>query len=122
MRENKSLIVYKESFFVKLKNFFKNIFDKKNSKEIHHELAENEIHVEHSANSKNKFKDYISFKENKEEIQLINKVRDNTELLWAMTDEELDRVEEAIQDRQKYVERKTSKLKTDLMMKKTAKI
>ena len=39
-----------------------------------------------------------------------------------MTDEELDRVEEAIQDRQKYVERKTSKLKTDLMMKKTAKI
>ena len=41
MRENKSLIVYKESFFVKLKNFFKNIFDKKNSKEIHHELAEN---------------------------------------------------------------------------------
>ena len=54
MRENKSLIVYKESFFVKLKNFFKNIFDKKNSKEVHHELAENEIHVEHYANSKNK--------------------------------------------------------------------
>lgn len=122
MGEHKSLIVYKESIFVKIKNFIKGIFSKRESEKIEQEINEGALHVELFTNRKKQFNEYISFKEKKEEIQLIHEVRNNIESLWTMTEEELDKVEMAIKNRQKYVDKKIAKLKTDLMMKKQANI
>jgi len=122
MGEHKSLIVYKESIFVKIKNFIKGIFSKREPEKVEQEINEGALHVELFTNRKKQFNEYISFKENKEEIQLIHEVRNNIESLWTMTEEELDKVEMAIKNRQKYVDKKIAKLKTDLMMKKQANI
>lgn len=116
MRDNKSLIVYKENIFNKIKKFFINLFSSKNKEEnIIVNLPEKENYI---GSSKKKFNEYISFRENKEELNIINDVRKNPDMLNRMSMEELDKIEEAILNRTKFVDRKISKLRTDLMMKK----
>ena len=56
--------------------------------------------------------------ENKEEIKLINSVRNDINILNDMSLEELDNVEKAILNRINYVDKRISKLNTDLRMKK----
>ena len=116
MEDKKSLIVYKENIFTKIKKFFINIFSKRNKElEFVVETVPNESYI---GNTKNKFNEYISFKENKEELNLINSVRNNLNILQNMSMDELNKVEDAIKNRQNFVNKKISKLKTDLMMKK----
>ena len=115
MKDNKNLIVYKDSIFDKIKNFIKNIFNKKEKNEI---VEENEKEPVYIGNKKKKFNEYISFKENKEDLNLINSIRENPGSLNNMTLEELDKVEDAIRSRQKFINKKIAKLKTDLVMKK----
>lgn len=113
MNKNNSLIVYKENLFTKLKNFFRNIFSKKEVQII----QEREIIIPIGEKKKNFIK-MISFKENKEELDLINKVRQNPEILMKMNAEELNELENAIKNRQDFVDKKIAKLKTDLSRKK----
>ena len=114
MQDKKQMIIYKENIFDKIKNLFTNIFNLK-KKEIL--LEESAILDNYIGKSRENFNKYISFKEDKNELAIINKVRANTDILKNMSMEELDRVGEAILNRTQFVDRKISKLKTDLMMK-----
>ena len=116
MQENKNLIVYKESIFTKIKNFFKNIFGKKETNDV---IQENSKDTSYINSSKQSFNELISFRENKEELELINAIRNNPEKLYSMDMEELDKIELAIRNRQRFVNKKIEKLKTDLAMKKS---
>lgn len=113
MKDNKGLIVYKENIFIKIKNFFRSLFGKKESQEIK-TIKENT----NMGETKKKFNEFISFKENKQELEIINKVRQNPEILKQMSMKELDEVENAIKNRKNFVDKKIVKLKTDLMMRK----
>ena len=122
MQENKNLIVYKESIFTKIiksvKNrlIFKNIFGKKETNDV---IQENSKDTSYINSSKQSFNELISFRENKEELELINAIRNNPEKLYSMDMEELDKIELAIRNRQRFVNKKIEKLKTDLAMKKS---
>ncbi len=115
MEENKNLIVYKQNIFDKIKNFFLNIFHKKGQKEI---IEKNSQETSYIGSTKKKFNEYISFKEDKDELNMINTIRKNPEALKSMNWEELDKIENAIRNRQRFVDKKIAKLKTDLMMRK----
>lgn len=111
MEENKSLVEYKENIFTKIKNFFKNLFIKKNKFDI--EESQKTII---NPNNKRAFNEHISFKEDAQELEIINEVMKNNEKLYLMNMDELDNIENAIRKRQNYVDKKIAKLKTDLMM------
>ena len=114
MEDNKEITIYKESIFAKLKKFFSSIFNKKTEVEIK-PIIQN---VQKSTNQKKKFNEYISFRENREELKLINSVRNDINILNDMSLEELDNVEKAILNRINYVDKRISKLNTDIKMKK----
>ena len=114
MEDKKEITIYKESIFSKLKNFFISIFNKKTEIEIKPTIQ----NIQKSTNQKKKFDEYISFRENKEEIKLINSVRNDINILNDMSLDELDNVEKAILNRINYVDKRISKLNTDLRMKK----
>lgn len=118
MEDKKNLIVYKENIFSKIKRFFINIFHKKteNTKLDYPQTIPDLNNIQ---SSKQKFNDYISFKENKGELDLIDSIRDNTVILDKMSDEELNKVEKAILNRINYVDKRIAKLKTDLKIKKS---
>ena len=114
MTYKKEIIVYKENIFSKIKKFFSSIFNKKTEMEIKPTIpSTNKI-----SNQKEKFNEYISFREDTEGLKLINSVRNNIDILDEMSLEELDEVEKAVLDRINYVDKRISKLNTDLRMKK----
>ena len=114
MADKKEIIVYKENIFSKIKKFFSSIFNKKVEVEIKPIIPS----VNRIPNQKGKFNEYISFKENKEELKLIDSVRNDINILNEMSLEELDEVEKAVLNRINYVDKRISKLNTDLKMKK----
>ena len=111
MEENKSLAEYKENIFTKIKKFLKNLFTKKNKFDIE-ESQETII----EPNNKKSFNEYISFREDEQELEIINEIMENPKKLYLMNMDELDNIENAIRKRQNYVDKKIAKLKTDLMM------
>ena len=96
MKDNKSLVVYKNNIFNKIKNFFKNLLKK--------------LIID-----KQKFNEFISFKEDKEDLKIINEIRNNPNTLNNISLSELDKIEKAIINRQNFINKKISKLKTDLI-------
>lgn len=79
------------------------------------EMLEN---INNNLKYKKTFREEISFRENKQDIDLINFVRNNIDMLKTMSIDELDKIEKAIENRQAFVDKKIAKLKTDLIMKK----
>ena len=117
MEDNKKMVIYKDSFFLKIRNFFKNLF--KFTKKPEAEVVERTIpKPQKIQNQKEKFNDYISFKENKDDLREIEKVKSDLGSLNKMSLEELDEFERVVQRRQNYVNKKIAKLRTDLRMKK----
>ncbi len=116
MEDKKDLIVYKETIFSKIKRLFTNIFHK-NTETIELIQPQTTSDLNNIPNSKQKFNEYISFKENKEELNLIDSIRNNTDILEKMSYEELNKVEKAILNRINYVDKRIAKLKTDLKIK-----
>ena len=108
MKDNKSLVVYKNNIFNKIKNFFKNLLKKRPQNIIEETKQENLI------TDKQKFNEFISFKEDKEELKIINEIRNNPNTLNNISLSELDKIEKAIINRQNFINKKISKLKTDL--------
>lgn len=114
MADKKEIMVYKENIFKKIKKFFSYIFNKNTELEIKQPIpSTNKI-----SNQKEKFNEYISFREDKEGLKLINSVRNDLNILDEMSLEELDEVEKAVLARINYVDKRISKLNTDLRMKK----
>ena len=113
MEDKNIMIVYKENIFSKIKRFFNNIFNKKSEKNVNIDLTK-----ANNAKQEKKFMESISFKENKNELNIINSIRNNIEALDKMDSKELDDVENAILNRMNYIDKKIEKLKTDLEMKK----
>ena len=114
MEDKKEIIVYKENIFSKIKKFFSSIFNKKTEVEIKQTIPS----TKNISNQKEKFNEYISFREDKEELKLINSIRKDLNILDEMSLEELNEVEKAVVDRINYVDKRISKLNTDLRMKK----
>ncbi len=113
--EDKKLIVKKDNIFSKIIGKIRKFFCK-NKKET------NEINIpdKNIENPKKEFLKNIEFKENMEDIEIINKVKDNEELIQNMSYDELKRLNEAIDNRQEYVDKKISILKSNIMMEKKA--
>ena len=109
MKDNKSLVVYKNNIFNKIKNFFKNLLKKRPQNIIEETKQENLI------TDKQKFNEFISFKEDKEDLKIINEIRNNPNTLNNISLSELDKIEKAIINRQNFINKKISKLKTDLI-------
>ena len=117
VEDNKKMVIYKDSFFLKIRNFFKNLFKFTKKPEV--EVVEKTIpKPQKIQNQKEKFNEYISFKENKDDLREIEKVRSDLGSLDKMSLEELDEFERVVQRRQNYVNKKIAKLRTDLRMKK----
>lgn len=114
MEDKKEIIVYKENIFSKIKKFFSSIFNKKTEVEIKQTIPS----TKNISNQKEKFNEYISFREDKEGLKLINSIRKDLNILDEMSLEELNEVEKAVVDRINYVDKRISKLNTDLRMKK----
>lgn len=114
MADKKEMIVYHENIFLKIKKFFNNIFNKK----LNEDVKPITQSVNKTTNQREKFNEYISFKENKAELKLINSIKSNLNMLNEMSLEDLDEVEKAILNITNYVDKRIAKLKTDLKMKK----
>ena len=116
--DKKSLIIYKESIFNKIKYFFKHLFNR--NKEINYtvQMQEKDNVKKIIGNTQKTFKEEVSFRENKQDIDLIKFVRNNIDMLNTMSIEELDKIEKAIERRQNFVNKKIEKLKKDLIIKK----
>lgn len=86
--QEKNLIERKESFFGKVKNFFKNLFSKKNKKE---EVVVEET-TEVKEESKNEFKEYIKMTEDEETrlLELQRKYRRGEIAESDLTDEQIE--------------------------------
>ena len=69
-------------------------------------------------NSRNNFLQEISFRENEDESAILDKVIENIHLLKDMSIEELKKVNIAIQNRQRMLERKRDALKNDIAIEK----
>lgn len=114
MEDNKYLVVYKKSFFNKIKSFFKNIFykpepiRKKKVEPIIPEILKFE-------EQKNIFKEEIIFKENQDDLKKINEIKKDISILKNMSLEELNTIENAIINRQKFIDNSIKKLNMDII-------
>ena len=113
--EDKNLIVKKDNIFSKIIGKIRNFFCKNKN-----DIKENNVPDKNIVNKKKEFLNNIEFKENTEDIEIINKVRDNEDLIYKMSYDELKRLNEAIDNRQEYVDKRISILKTNIMMEKKA--
>ena len=113
---DKKMEIYGKDFFSRIKRFLNSIFYKKTEDENKNRIV---FYDENKAKSqKKKFREYISFREDKKELKLIKSVRNNINILNKMSFEELDQVERAILNRMNYVDKRILKLETDIKMKK----
>lgn len=113
-KEEKSMVIQKQGVFSKIRkiverilNFFtknKTITDNSDSKKI-------------ETSSKNNFIEYVSLKENKEDIEIIEKVKKDKKIIEEMSDEELRRLDEAIARRQRFLDKKIEQLKNEIIIK-----
>lgn len=119
MNNNKYLIEYKQNIFTKIRNFLLGLFTIKSktnyTESTTEKFKENNIPL---VNSKKRFNEFILYKENLEELKLINSIREHPEKLYQMNSDDLDNVHNAIKNRQYFIDRKIEKLKTDIKLKK----
>ena len=66
---NKSMIEYKDGFIYKIKQFFRNLFNKKNVNQDNQDYIVDKI-IHHNIKNDN-FKENIEIKQDKEEIKII---------------------------------------------------
>lgn len=111
--DDKNLIVKKDNIFSKIIGKIRNFFFKNKN-----DTKEFSVPNKNIENKKREFLNNIEFKENTEDIGIINKVRDNKDLIYNMNYDELKRLNEAIENRQKYVDKGISVLKENIMMEK----
>lgn len=74
--------------------------------------------MDNENNKRNNFLQDISFRENTNEAVLLDKVIDNVHLLKEMSIDELKKVNTAIKNRQRILERKRDSLKNDIAIEK----
>ena len=112
-KEEKSLIpIKKENVILRIFKFIKNIFIKK--KDIGSAI-ENEKEIQNDSNKKEFIKN-ISFKEDEETNQLIEMVKKDKSILYGMSREELMNFNEALKEKQKFLDKKIEILKTNIKM------
>ena len=115
--DNKMMIINKENVFSKIINFLKKIFGKKEISDIQ---LENMHSNKNSLNKKDFIKE-ISFREDTEFDELIEKAsKDITFLKTISSKEELVGLYEAIKEKQRFMDRKIELLKNDIKMKKAS--
>lgn len=72
--------------------------------------------MDNENNKRNNFLQEISFRENKTEAVLLDKVIENVHLLKEMSIDDLKKVNTAIKNRQSILERKRDSLKNDIVI------
>ncbi len=115
MKDHKDMIVYKKDIFSKIKHFFCNLFKKNVQFDI---VEQSKPEICYIGRSKKQFNDYISFKDNKDDLRIINEIKKSPDILVKMNMDELDNIEKAIINRTRYIDKKIEKIKMDLMLQK----
>lgn len=113
-KEEKSMVIQKQGVFSKIKKIVERIlnFFTKNKT-----ITDNSDPKKIETSSKNNFIEYISLKENKEDIEIIEKVKKDKKIIEEMSDEELRRLDEAIARRQRFLDKKIEQLKNEIIIK-----
>ena len=114
-KEEKSLVpIKKENFISRIFKFIKNIFvkEKVNAVNIETEMAEK------SDFTKKDFIKSISFRENEETNRIIEKIKKDKSILYNMNMEELNSINERIEEKQDFMNKKIETLKTEIQLQK----
>lgn len=113
-KEEKSMVIQKQGVFSKIKKIVERIlnFFTKNKT-----ITDNSDPKKIEISSKNNFIEYVSLKENKEDIEIIEKVKKDKKIIEEMSDEELRRLDEAIARRQRFLDKKIEQLKNEIIIK-----
>ena len=113
-KEEKSMVIQKQGVFSKIKKIVERIlnFFTKNKT-----ITDNSDPKKIETSSKNNFIEYVSLKENKEDIEIIEKVKKDKKIIEEMSDEELRRLDEAIARRQRFLDKKIEQLKNEIIIK-----
>ena len=113
-KEEKSMVIQKQGVFSKIKKIVERIlnFFTKNKT-----ITDNSDPKKIETSSKNNFIEYVSLKENKEDIEIIEKVKKDKKIIEEMSDEELRRLDEAIARKQRLLDKKIEQLKNEIIIK-----
>lgn len=110
----KSLIPIKnESIISKIFKFIKNIFGKGKNKTI--SLNEEDENAIQSSTDKKDFISRVSFREDEETNILIEKIKKDNSILYNMDMEELIALNERINEKQKFLDKKIETLKMEII-------
>lgn len=113
----KSLIPEKnESIISKIFKFIKNIFGNGKNKTI--SLNEEDENAIQSSTDKKDFISSVSFRENEETNILIEKIKKDNSILYNMDMEELIALNERINEKQKFLDKKIETLKMEIIRQK----